>query len=377
MNFENFKTVNFIIERDSKDTIYKFALLRAAIETVQEFDHLKTETENKVSFPLGILIQKWIFYYYPLLEYEIPQKHGNNNLAFRSQLKKIINYYQDKGGINALYSDLKRGTVPEEIKNDFLNLLKKLKETITNMPMRYLGKSYFGKDYSVFQYNKDSKRLNSLDKIDQHFLIENFGTFSISKEIYITFLYLGSFINGTESILYKWAEFSVRADKEGKFTVEKVLDRLLISPEDERDVLFAQKAYKKLLHKNKELECVWSGKRIKKESTLNVDHAIPFSIWKNNDLWNLLPAHREINQIKKDKIPSPRLITKREKVIKFYWKILENEYKDKFRKEIITDLIGFEKGESNIKEILDNGIMQLQLKAKYLIEVRGYEEWYI
>ncbi|WP_457626248.1 HNH endonuclease [Persephonella sp.] len=309
-NFENFKTVNFIIERDSKDTTYKFALLRAAIEIVQEFDHLKRETENKVSFPLGILIQKWIFYYYPLLEAEIPQKHGSNNLAFREPLKKVINYYKDKGGINAFYSDIKRGTIPREIESDLLVLLRKLKETITNMPMRYLGKSYFGKEYSIFRYNKDSKRLNPSDKLNQQFLIENFGTFSISKEIYIVFLYLGSFINGTESILYKWAEFSARADKKGKFTVEKVLDRLLISPEDERDVLLAQTAYKKLIRKNKKIECVWSGKKVE-EKTLNVDHVIPFSIWKNNDLWNLLPAHKDINLKKKDKIPSPELITKR------------------------------------------------------------------
>ncbi|WP_281951304.1 HNH endonuclease domain-containing protein [Nitrosophilus kaiyonis] len=379
MNFEKFKTVNFIIERDSKDTTYKFALLRAAIESVQEFEHLKKEINNKVLFPLGILIQKWILYYYPLLENGIPQKHGKRNLAFQKFFIRVIDYYKDKGGINALYSDIKRGTIPTEIKVDFLNLLKKLKETIINMPMKYLGKSYFEKEYSIFQYNQDSKRITSQDKIDQQFFIEKFGTFSISKEIYIVFLYLGSFINGTESILYKWAEFSVKADQKGNFTIEKVLDKLLISPEDERDVLFAQHIYKNLIHKNRKIECVWSGKAIANEHLLNVDHAIPFSIWKNNDLWNLLPTHKDINQKKKDKIPSPMLITKREEIIKYYWEILEKEYKNKFRKEIVTDLIGFEKvkNESNIKEILENGIIQLKSKAKYLIEIRGYEEWNI
>ncbi|WP_457626587.1 hypothetical protein, partial [Persephonella sp.] len=61
----------------------------------------------------------------------------------------------------------------------------------------------------------------------------------------------------------------------------------------------------------------------------------------------------------------------------YYWEILENEYKEKFRKEIFTDLIGLEKDESNFDEIANKGIIQLKSKAYYLIEVRGYEEWNI
>jgi len=43
-DLENFKTINTIIERDSKDTTYKFALLRGVIEVSQEYQHLAHES---------------------------------------------------------------------------------------------------------------------------------------------------------------------------------------------------------------------------------------------------------------------------------------------------------------------------------------------
>ncbi|OPX62555.1 MULTISPECIES: hypothetical protein [unclassified Methanoregula] len=40
-DLQNFKTINTIIERDSKDTTYKYALLRGAVEISQEYQLLK------------------------------------------------------------------------------------------------------------------------------------------------------------------------------------------------------------------------------------------------------------------------------------------------------------------------------------------------
>jgi len=44
---------------------------------------------------------------------------------------------------------------------------------------------------------------------DIEFLINNFGTFSIPYEYYEAFQILGNFVNGQDSILFKWAEFSL------------------------------------------------------------------------------------------------------------------------------------------------------------------------
>jgi len=383
MNLETVKSINYIIERDSKDTTYKFALLRSVIEIVQYFDHLKIEEDKKVIFPLGLLIEKWILYYYPLIENNIPQKHGENrsysskSLAFKPYLKKLVDYYKDKGGISVFYSDYKNGNLPEEIKYTFIQLVKKLKSTITEMPMRYLGRSYYQKEYSIFNFNKDASKICTKDiekiKIDREFLIKNFGTFSFSKELYAVFIYFGSFLNGTESIIYRWAEFSAKLDETKKLNIEKVLESLLISPENERDVDLSKKIYKELIKKKGRIECVWS-KKVITDKTLNIDHVLPFSIWQNNDLWNLLPAHREINLNKKDKIPSPELIKGRSKQIKYYWRIVHSVCKNRFEKEIYTSLIGLDKNLKG-KKFFDVCIKSLSDKARYLIDVRGYEPW--
>jgi hypothetical protein len=51
--------------------------------------------------------------------------------------------------------------------------------------------------------------------------------------------------------------------------------------------------------------CVWSGRQLGARNFV-VDHANPFSLWGNNDLWNLLPADRTVNGRKSDKSCQPR-----------------------------------------------------------------------
>ncbi|WP_418887615.1 HNH endonuclease domain-containing protein [Leeuwenhoekiella marinoflava] len=63
-----------------------------------------------------------------------------------------------------------------------------------------------------------------------------------------------------------------------------------------------------------------------------MDHVIPFSVWKNNDLWNLLPAAAHINARKRDKIPAPELIARqRGHIGKCSMSINSNALKRKFR----------------------------------------------
>ncbi|WP_418156223.1 HNH endonuclease domain-containing protein [Pseudomonas aeruginosa] len=48
--------------------------------------------------------------------------------------------------------------------------------------------------------------------------------------------------------------------------------------------------------------CTWSGRPLNQRFA--VDHAIPFSLWANNDLWNLLQVDQQVNANKSDKLPS-------------------------------------------------------------------------
>jgi hypothetical protein len=72
----------------------------------------------------------------------------------------------------------------------------------------------------------------------------------------------------------------------------------------ERDVSVPRRIALRLIESGAGLHCVWTGRRLASD-TLDIDHLFPWSAWPCGDLWNLLPAHREVNQrLKRDRLPS-------------------------------------------------------------------------
>lgn len=355
MEKEHLKKLGYIVEKDSKDTTYKFALLRGAIDICIHYDHLKREDDSFVFFPMSLMIEKWIMYYYPLIEKDIPQKRGKRKLSFYGHLKAIVDFYKNKGGLNSFYIDFTKRRIDPKIESNYKELLKILKKTISDMPMRYLGKSYYKDEYQVFRYIKNTQR-------------DEYGEFGILKEFYEVFRYVGTFISGTESILYRWAEFSSNISKQ-KISKNDIIEILLTEPTSIRN----SSIVKNILNKEKKIICTWKNEEIKK-GELHIDHLIPFSVWNNNSMWNLVPTTKKTNLEKKDKIPSCELIDKRIDIIKKYWKIYMEKEPDLFTREIDRDLLG--KNISHITdEELDSAIESLKLKINYLINDRGFEEW--
>jgi hypothetical protein len=372
MNNEVFYNISKIIERDSKATTYKFALLRGVIDIIQDNSPYISIHENRVHVPTGLLIEKWLIYYYPILQSttSIPQINGESNLAFGNQFKKLISDYESRGGFSAFYNDLKNKGIPIDLQSDFFDLAKKLRDTITKMPMKYIGRSISDDFHSIFEPQNQPIRKKST--VDIEVLIADFGTFSIPFEYYEAFKILGSFISGQDSILFKWAEFSVNASRED-LSMNHVLNEVLKSPITFREIKESKKLYKEILQKEGKIYCVWSGKLISSLSESNIDHVIPFSVWKNNDLWNLLPSNPTINNQKRDKIPTPEMIEKQKNQILDYWEIIYENQAKRFQKEIQVALLGNHAFDSWKK----NGISQLQTSCNYLIENRGFEGWKI
>lgn len=369
MNNEVFYNISKIIERDSKTTTYKYALLRGVIHIIQDNSPYISFKENRVQIPTGLLIEKWLMYYYPILQSQtpIPQINGETNLAFSNQLNKLILDYEARGGFSVFYNDLKNKGIPEDLQSDFFELAKKIRDTITKMPMKYIGRSITNDFYSIFNYENQTIRRKT--KIDIETIIKEFGTFSIPFEYYEAFRILGSFINGQDSILFKWAEFSVNASG-NNLSVHKVLNEVLKSPITLRDIKESKKLYKEILQKEGNVFCVWTGRKI---SNYDIDHLIPFSVWKNNDLWNLLPSDSRINNLKRDKIPTPEIIERQKSLIIDYWGIIYEHQSKRFQKEIQVALLG----DYSFDSWKNSGISQLQNNCKYLIENRGFEGWKI
>ncbi|WP_439699231.1 HNH endonuclease domain-containing protein [Mucilaginibacter sp. AW1-7] len=343
MDQQTFKHINQILARDNKSSTYKFALLRGTIELIEDNSPFIIIKDSRAHFPLDLLVEKWLLYYYPLVN--VPQINNSTQLAFAGLLKVIVSYYELRGGFSAFYRDLKH--IPAEIAPTFALLKKKLAATITQMPMKYIGTSIYNKFYCIYEYER--------------------GTFSIPVEYYEAFQVLGSFINGTDAILFKWAEFSVQAS--GKtLTTTQVLNEVLRSPVTERDIAESKSLYKSVLQTDGKVRCVWSGDTINR---YDIDHIIPFTIWRNNDLWNLLPARPDLNNQKRDKIPSPTLIENRRELITHYWGLLHMHKPQRFRKELQTALLGY----NNTSDWHEPAITQLKNSCDYLITTRGFEGW--
>jgi hypothetical protein len=373
MKLETIRHINQIIARDSKDTTYKFALLRGVIDSVHEYAHLAVRKDGMIEMPLGLLVYKWLEYYYPIMESDvyIPQKNGDmrggKSLAFRAALKAVTDFYRDKGSISVFFSDFKKGKADSAISNHLFRLCKKIRDTITKNPMKHIGFSIYGEHYPIFQYQ--TKRVNSPELFDLGFLINHFGTYTFPKDYFTVFEHLGGFITGRNAILQGWADFTFKCAKNTSLSVEQILNVILKTPTDDREVYAVQKFFTQI-NQQRIIECVWSGKRI--NADMNIDHVLPFAVWKNNDLWNLLPAKAQINNHKRDKIPTSQFLQTRKEAIISYWEILADAFSDSFEREIMISLTGSEIYQNNWQL---PAFAALQQKSDYLIHKRGFEPW--
>lgn len=222
MDQQTFININTILVQDSKSTTYKFALLRGTIDLINDNSPYIVIKDQRAHFPLGLMIEKWLLYYYPLAN--IPQIHGTANLAFSHLMKELTDYYQSRGGLSAFYNDLKNKGIPAYITLFFTSLVRKLADTIKNMPMQYIGCSITGKYYSIFRPEEQKQRKPRAARCT--LLVQQYGTFSIPLEYYQAFQVLGTFLNGQDAILFKWAEFSVQASCKS-LSIEQVLSNVL------------------------------------------------------------------------------------------------------------------------------------------------------
>ena len=74
-----FKGINYLSSQK------RYRLIHGKKENPGEYRHLKHENGDRIEFPLGLLVEKWLLYYYPFIESDIPQKprecdKGDENL---------------------------------------------------------------------------------------------------------------------------------------------------------------------------------------------------------------------------------------------------------------------------------------------------------
>lgn len=377
MTYATFSSINSIIERDKTDTPYKYSLLQSVIECCQEYPQYAVldELTGRIRIPTGLCVAKWLVYYYPFflpgkyITMKNGERNGNRQIMFRPLFEEVCRYYEGHGGLSVFYDELVSGSVSEEIRDTLTQLIKKIRYTITDNPMRHLGFSQTEKQYSVFYLEEKAETIRKTDTLSLQLLIEKCGSFSISRELYAVFRELGGFIIGSGSILQKWMEFLQKVNADSGVTDGELMERFSMYPVSDRNVSAASKVFHEKIWAGGCL-CVWSGKRLDC-SNLAIDHLLPFAVWKCNHLWNLVPADGRVNLSKSDGIPDPKFLLKRKKEILECWDLLYGLFPLRFEREITVGLLG-EFPKENWKEM---AFLRLCDTAGYLTEVRGYSSW--
>jgi len=371
INTEALRQINYIIEHDSASSTYKYVLLKSVINASQKYDHLIKIENSRAHIPLGLIVEQWILDYMPFVFKNILQGSSKTivldkpitdiyNIIFK--LLNLDTSVEWVYGYMQFTKALQNPNMSIELSKEFLKLSKKIADKIVNMPMKYTGKS----EYEFFTPEKHkfgSVKLNSYEIYNSSFVVSNFGYFSISEQHYNIFRYLGQTLYGTSTIMAKWKQKtnSLNTNQE---TVKDVIEKLSSDTLEIRETA----SIRKILSQEK--ECIWSGKKLH-GSNYDVDHLLPFSVWFNNDLWNMLPTDRTINQRnKKAKIPTRKLIEKRADIIMHYWNDYQQAKPLLFKSQIEVALIGKDVKEG---EILDTAIESLCKKSDYLIHDRGHE----
>lgn len=306
--------VESILNRDKKDATYKLALFRALAEIAQTQHHLAAFTpEGKVKIPVEAIADKWMLYYWPIFESAsfIGQRTGEERgagkgVAIRAPLESLINHFRSSGGLTGFYTDWKSGSLTEDAARLWRAARGKFQNTIWNMPVRHAG----GGDFDVFQY----------DRLDKSICMDA----GLWRELCLT----GSWIQ--DATVLRWAALTEQLTK-GAVKASRVIDCLLSVPDPARNVSDARRFFRSL----PERVCVWSEKSLGAER-FDVDHAMPFSLWRNNDLWNLFPAAPAVNAEKSDRLPTYNLLNSRRDTIIPYWQGLHSALGERFAREAQT-----------------------------------------
>lgn len=353
--------IESVISHDKKTATYKLALLRALCAIAQtEANAVEWGTDGFIRVPLGLIAEKWLFYYWPLVvldgesQIEIPQTRGKE-MAFRKHLQRLI-YAYGAGGLNAAYADYKSGRVPHEILNLLDITLNSIANTIVVGPVTYTGGGH--NPYFRFDGRKTARKrcVNPISTCSR------LGHVLVPVAMWQEMCLIGHWIG--ESLILRWGELTYEISKK-KVSREKVIEKLLVTPQPDRDVALARQIFAQTT----DIKCVWTNAPL--SNGWHVDHALPYSIWHNNDLWNLFPSTKVANSQKSDKIVTARLLYKcRENIIQC-WELFKSAAEERFSVELSRSLL-HDQSMTNWQIRAFNGLVE---NVETVATQRGCDRW--
>lgn len=121
-----------------------------------------------------------------------------------------------------------------------------------------------------------------------------------------------------DAVILRWSELTARFGHREGLTAGAVLPLLLTRGDPGRATDGARQAFRAAGVDR----CTWTARNL--QGRFDVDHVIPFALWGNNDLWNLVPAHAAVNRQKSDRLPMAALLRNRQSALVEIWRVLRD-----------------------------------------------------
>ena len=242
------------------DTSYKFGFLKSILDNLYNVD-------DKLMLTFDQLFSKFTEIYWNLvLKHHIRQKNPGK-INRRSELENILTYGREKYTIP---EDIPFESLSDEMRIDICHRVKmKCKNNVVGALYADLGRLFYS-------FSKSGEWIQ-LNPIMYQFVCNH--KVAIEKLNY-----------------YEWAKFLEKVNEDR--AVDHLLSKIDESTMRTRNGLAY---YRNILFEEFENKCFYCGKKVTKQN-VEVDHFIPWSFIKDDQLWNFVLACPECNNRKRDKL---------------------------------------------------------------------------
>jgi hypothetical protein len=301
-----------VILNDQKAATYKLGLLRALCRAADgSAGMVQDRGEESVRVPLGLVALNWLRLYLPLIRASLPQTPTNigaQGLGFAKEGFQSLLF-------SASAADLRIGArfVLERART-LHAALREAAQTIDRMPSTFMTYPMGGRILPVERGRVRGPP--NIIQLDTGYLA-GFGWMLVPSHLWRAMRRNAAWIEPT--LIAEWMRLmrDYARNQNRSFADEKMFAAMRWSDPD-RDVSRAREIALGMLQIGN-LHCAWTGRQLS-QSTLDIDHMFPWTAWPCSDLWNLLPAHREVNQrLKRNRLPSATTLFHAEGRIVGWW----------------------------------------------------------
>lgn len=303
-----------VIVNDAKSSSYKLGLLRTLCRIADGAAGLASPVEDDgVEIPFGLVGLTWLRLYRPLLDANLPQSPTNIGIE-RVGFAKAA--YRRIAALSP--QDLRPGMrFGQPAAADVHEAIRDACDTIETMPVVH---STWPDGRPIFAVTHQGARRRpqgpwALDAA----ALWSFGGFRVPADVWRCLSRFDAWIE--PALVAEWTRLMHRyASGQGRRLSEDMATRALTWTEPIRSVDFSRRRAAELARRDA-LYCVWTGRRLRAGDTaFDIDHCFPWSVWPCDALWNLMPAHPDVNRrLKRDRVPADTSLMRARDRIEDWW----------------------------------------------------------